>query len=136
MPNYNSVYDRTSKQDVWWIERDSIGIALYDPMQEESKQFTSSSEVKTVTLFYHKKADHFNTLDSAQSSMTEQSELPSQFHQYIVDKAIQLGYEQNPDEIAKALYFENKFERGVKEGKTFKSRGRVSGATTIKQHSF
>ena len=136
MPSYNQVYEKQTKQNVWWIERDSIGIALFDPREQQTKQFASPTEVRTITLFYHKKADHFNTLDSAQSSMTEQSELPSQFHQYIVDKAIQLGYEQNPDEIAKALYFENKFERGVKEGKTFKSRGRVSGATTIKQHSF
>ena len=63
-------------------------------------------------------------------------EIPTQFHQYLVDKAIQLGYEQTQDGVAQALYFENKFERGIKEAKTFKSRGRVSGATTIKQHSF
>ena len=68
--------------------------------------------------------------------MTEQSELPTQFHQYLVDKAIQLGYEQTQDGLGQAMYFENKFERGIKEAKTFKSRGRVSGATTIKQHSF
>ena len=68
--------------------------------------------------------------------MGEISELPTQFHQYLVDKAIQLGYEQSSDDIGKALYFENKFERGIREGKTFKSRGRVSGSTTVKQHSF
>ena len=28
MPNYNTIYDRTTKQWVWWIERDSIGISL------------------------------------------------------------------------------------------------------------
>ena len=136
MPSYNQVYDRTTKQDVWWIERDSIGIALFDPMEQQKNQFTSPTTVSTITLFYHKKADHFNTLDSASSAMTEISELPTQFHQYLVDKAIQLGYEQSSDDIGKALYFENKFERGIREGKTFKSRGRVSGSTTVKQHSF
>jgi len=136
MPSYNQIYNKTRKQNVWWIERDSIGIALFDPQEEETKQFTSPTEVVTITLFYHKKADHFNTLDNVSSSMAETSELPTQFHSYLVDKAIQLGYEQKTEEVGKALYFENKFERGVREGKTFKSRGRVSGATTIKQHSF
>ena len=90
MPNYNKIYNRTKKQYVWWIERDSMGISLYDPMETEVNQFTSPSVVRTVTLFYHKKADHFNTLDAGASAMTEQSELPTQFHQYLVDKSIQL----------------------------------------------
>jgi hypothetical protein len=136
MPNYNTVYDRTTKQWVWWIERDSIGLALHDPMNEEKDQFASPTDVRQVTLFYHKKADHFNTLDSGSSAMTEQSELPTQFHQYLVDKAIQLGYEQTQDGLSQAQYFEVKFERGIREAKTFKSRGRVSGATTVKQHNF
>jgi len=136
MPNYSTIYDRNVKQWVWWVERDSIGIALHDPMEEEKNQYASPVDVRKITLFYHKKADHFNTLDSGSSAMTEQSELPTQFHQYLVDKAIQLGYEQTQDGMGQALYFENKFERGIKEAKTFKSRGRVSGATTIKQHSF
>ena len=136
MPNYSTIYDRNVKQWVWWVERDSIGIALHDPMEEEKNQYASPVDVRKITLFYHKKADHFNTLDSGSSAMTEQSELPTQFHQYLVDKAIQLGYEQTQDGLGQALYFENKFERGIKEAKTFKSRGRVSGATTVKQHSF
>ena len=136
MPNYNTIYDRTTKQWVWWVERDSIGIALHDPMEEEKNQFASPTDVRKITLFYHKKADHFNTLDSGSSAMTEQSELPTQFHQYLVDKDIQLGYEQTQDGMQQSLYFENKFERGIKEAKTFKSRGRISGATTVKQHSF
>ena len=105
-------------------------------MEEQKDQFASPTDVRKITLFYHKKADHFNTLDDGSSAMTEQSELPTQFHQYLVDKAIQLGYEQTQDGVQQALYFENKFERGIKEAKTFKSRGRVSGATTVKQHSF
>ena len=68
--------------------------------------------------------------------MDEQSELPTQFHQYLVDKAIQLGYETKPDMIAMAPYFEKKFEKGIKEGKTFANRGRISGRRRIVQHSF
>ena len=136
MPNYNKVYDRTRKQYLWWIERDSIGIAEYDPMVEEKNKFASPDAVYTITLFYHKKADHFNTLDAGSSAMTEQSELPTQFHQYLVDKAIQYGYEEEPDMLNKALYFERRFERGIKEGKTFANRGRISGIGSVKQHSY
>ena len=100
MPNYNKVYDRTRKQYLWWIERDSIGIAEYDPMVEEKNKFTSPDAAYQITLFYYKKADHFNTLDSGSSAMTEQS------------------------------------ERGIKEGKTFANRGRISGIGSIKQHSY
>lgn len=136
MPNYSRVYTRTSKQHVYWIERDSIGIALYDPLRSEKNRFTSVDSALTITLFYHKKADHFNTLDNASSAMTEQSELPQQFHQYIVDKAIQLGYETKPEMIRMAPYFEKKFEQGVKEGKMFANRGRISGMRTVKQNSY
>ena len=136
MPNYSRVYTRTTKQHVYWIERDSIGVALYDPLRSEKNRFTSVDSALTITLFYHKKAEHFNTLDSAQSAMTEQSEIPKQFHQYIVDKAIQLGYETKPEMIQMAPYFEKKFEKGIKEGKSLANRGRISGMRTVKQTSF
>lgn len=125
-----------SKHKVYWIERDSIGLAEYDSTKTEKDQFTSLTSALTVTLFYYKKADHFNTLDSASSAMTEQSELPLQFHQYLVDRAIQLGYETKPDMIQMAPYFERKFEKGIKEGKMFANRGRISGIRHVKQSSF
>tara|TARA_B100001939_G_scaffold118047_1_gene102444 strand:+ start:2840 stop:3244 length:405 start_codon:yes stop_codon:yes gene_type:complete len=125
-----------SKHKVYWIERDSIGLAEYDSTKTEKDQFTSLTSALTVTLFYYKKADHFNTLDSASSAMTEQSELPLQFHQYLVDRAVQLGYETKPDMIQMAPYFERKFEKGIKEGKMFANRGRISGIRHVKQSSF
>lgn len=124
------------KQNVWWIERDSIGIAEYDPGASIAERYSSVTSASTVTLFYYKKADHFNTLDSASSSMTETSEIPVQFHQYLVDRTIQLGYETKPEAIKMAPYFEQKFEKGIKEGKMFANRGRISGMRQIKQTSF
>lgn len=138
MPNYNysKVYTRTTKQHVWWVERDSIGLALFDPLESESTRFKSVDEVLTITIFYYKKAEHFNTLDSASSSMTEVSELPNQFHQYLVDKAIQLGYETKPEGLNHARYYSKRYEEGVKEAKMFKNRGRISGMVSIKQQEF
>ena len=125
-----------SKQTVWWIERDSIGLAEYDPRLERKDQFKSVTSAVTITLFYYAKADHFYTLDHASSSMSQVNDIPVQFHQYLVDRAIQLGYETQSEGIKLASYFEIKFEKGIKEGKMFANRGRVSGMRQIKQTHF
>lgn len=144
--NYSRVYNKSTKENVWWIERDSIGLALYDPLASEINRFTSLTSALTVTLFYHKKADHFGrqiALDGAVTDTTnnanlmdEQNELPEQFHQYLVDKAIQSGYEQKPEMIQMAGYFERKFEKGIKEGKTYKNRNRISGTRHVRQSNY
>jgi len=123
-----------TKHNVYWIERDSIGLAEYDSTRTGKNTYTSLTSALTVTLFYYKKATHFNTNDA--TDMTEQSELPLQFHQYLVDRVVQLGYEQKPEMIQMAPYFEQKFEKGIKEGKMFANRGRVSGIRHVKQSSF
>lgn len=128
--------DRNIKQTVYWVERDSIGIALYDPLATELNRFTSLTSARTVTLFYYKKADHFNTLDKAASAMNETSELPVQFHQYLVDRVIQKGYEYKPEMIQMAPYFERKFEKGIKEGKMYANRSRISGTRHVRQSSY
>ena len=134
--NYSRVYNRSVKENVYWIERDSIGLALYDPLASEADRFTSLASAQTVTLFYYKKADHFNTLDKVASAMNEKSELPVQFHQYLVDRVIQRGYEYKPEMIQMAPYFERKFEKGIKEGKMYANRGRVSGMRHVTQSSY
>lgn len=142
--NYSRIYNRSTTENVWWIERDSIGLAIYDPLATQKERFKSLSSAFTVTLFYHKEALHFgidredgstSTLDTT-DLMLEESELPTQFHQFLVDKAIAKGYEQKPEMIAMASYFDKKFEKGIKEGKTFKNRNRISGMRTIKQHDY
>ena len=134
--NYSRVYNRSVKENVYWIERDSIGLAVYDPLASEINRFASLDSAKTVTLFYYKKADHFNTLDKVASAMDETSELPVQFHQYLVDKVIQKGYEFKPEMIQMAPYFERKFEKGIKEGKTYKNRNRIRGIRHVRQSDY
>ena len=68
--------------------------------------------------------------------MGEDCELPEQFHQYIVDKAIQKGYEYKPELIQMAPYFERKFEKGIKEGKMYANRVRISVTRHIRQSSY
>ena len=131
--NYSRIYTRISKQYVWWIERDSIGIALYDPLTSSKNTYKSPDAAYEVTLFYHKKPTALKTLDVAGADLTDIPDIPSQFHQYLVDRAIQLGYEQKANPKM-AQYFEMKYEKGIKEGKTFANRGRVSGSFSIQQH--
>lgn len=142
MGHYEKLNSRQTKQHVYWVERDSIGIALYDASKSDKELFTSVAAAYTITLFYHKKALHFGVDSSGTSTlntttlMSEDSELPTQFHQYLVDKAISMGYETKPDMIQMAPYFDSKFEKGIKEGKTFANRGRISGRRRIVQHNF
>jgi hypothetical protein len=126
---------------------------------DEATQFTTVSgqryyglkdgilEIKSVDLRDEDgNADHFGrqiALDGTVTDTTnttalmdEQSELPEQFHQYLIDKAIQLGYEQKPEMIQMAPYFEKKFEKGIKEGKAFKNRNRISGMRHVRQSSY
>jgi len=127
---------KSTKENVWWIERDSIGLAVYDALESEKNRYASLSSALTVTLFYYKKGNHFTTLDANTASMTEQSDLPIQFHQYLVDKVVQKGYEYKPEMIQMAPYFERKFEKGIKEGKMFANRGRISGFRRVQQSSY
>jgi hypothetical protein len=83
--NYSRVYNRSVKQNVFWVERDSIGLAIYDPLESEKNRFSSLTSALTVTLFYH---------------------------------------------------FEKKFEKGIKEGKAFKNRNRISGMRHVRQSSY
>ena len=136
MSNYKRAH-RVTKEHVWWVERDAMGIALYDASQDAKNAFTSVDAVHAITLSYIKKGTHFLTLDHDDSEIyLEESDLPTQFHQTIVDKAIQYGYEEKPETLKVAMYYENKFERGVKEGKSFANRGRISGMRSVQQHSF
>ena len=131
--NYNRIYTKVSKQYVWWVERDSIGIALYDSLTSQKNRFKSPDAVYEVTIFYYKKPTALKTLDTAGADLTDIPDIPTQFHQYLVDRATQLGYEQDANP-SMARYFERKYEKGIKEGKTFANRGRISGSFSVQQH--
>jgi len=127
---------------VWWTERDAIGIAKYDSAAEKFYSASADQHGKKITLFYYKKANLF-TIPSAVDgsgastfSWTATSEFPGQFHDYIVAKAIALGYEKKPEQLQIALYFHDKFEKGVKEGKKYAYRARAGTVKYVKPVDF
>ena len=85
MTHRHDADSRITKQHVYWVERDSIAIALMNTNSSEKNLFTSVDAVHEITLFYHKKALHFGVDSSGTSTLTdttlmiEESEIPTQF---------------------------------------------------------
>lgn len=121
---------------VWWTERDSIGIAKYNPNSEKFSSPGSSQDTKKITLFYYKKATAFTEPSVNTFSWTATSDFPGQFHDYIVAKATALGYERKPEQLQLAMYFHEKFEKGVREGKAYAYRARAGSVKYIKPVDF
>mgnify|MGYP003110395641 FL=1 len=122
---------------VWWTERDAIGIAKFDPVAEKFYSPSADQHGKKITLFYYKKATKFTEpSDTTNFSWSATSDFPGQFHDYIVAKAIALGYEKKPEQLQLALYFHEKFEKGVREGRNYAYRARAGTVKYIKPVDF
>jgi len=63
-------------------------------------------------------------------------EIPEQFHQSLVNKAIAIGYETTPQGIQMAQYFNGKFEDDVKNGRKYAYRARTGTFKTIQGTDF
>lgn len=123
-------------QWVYWIERDAIWVAYYDPSKADEDAFTSPDSTvagKKITVFYFKKSDHFDLPSASNAWEAQAPEIPEQFHSALVDKAISIGYERQPETIQLAQYFSQKFDKSVHEGRRYAYRGRTGTFKTIKQ---
>ena len=132
--NWSNRY--ATNQWVWWTERDAVGIAKFNPNSERFTSPSSEQAGKKVTLFYYKKASQFTEPSSNSFSWTAVSDFPSQFHDYLVSKAVALGYERKPEQLQLAMYFHEKFEKGVKEGRAYAYRARTGTVKYIKPVDF
>jgi len=121
---------------VWWTERDAIGIAKYNTTTEKFSSPSVDQNGKKITLFYYKKATAFTEPSSNSFSWTATSDIPSQFHDYLVSKATALGYEKKPEQLQLAMYFHEKFEKGIKEGRAYAYRARAGTVKYIKPVDF
>tara|TARA_R110000824_G_scaffold364785_1_gene553234 strand:+ start:390 stop:785 length:396 start_codon:yes stop_codon:yes gene_type:complete len=129
----------TIKEWVWWTEEGSILLGYYDETKTEAEQFVSPDSTvagQSLTLFYNKKADHFSIPSEDPDWETRICVIPEQFHDALVNKAIALGYERNPEAIQMAQYFNVKFESDVKNGRKYAYRGRLGTFRTINSVDF
>ena len=149
-------------QYVWWTERGAIWIAYYDASKSEELEYTSPTDSsKDVHIYYYKKADPFKfegqsvdnravsggqylggTVTGSAGSykvgpdfLTQRSDIPEQYHEYLVDKAIQLGHEKKGT-LDIAQYYGQKFEKGVKLGKRFAYQARSGAPVNINPVEF
>ena len=150
------------KQWVEWTERGALWIAEDDPTTKEFASTGVDESSTKIHLFYYKKAEPYKlagesvenrSLDAdtkylkvpvtgasgnysiapGESYLDEISEIPEQFHEYLVDKAIQIGYEKKGAQgIQMAQYFSSKFEKGVRDGRAYAYRARTGPVKYIK----
>ena len=112
----------------YFVDRDAIAIVKRSVSSGENT-YSSPSGVKTVTIFAIKKPNLFMNANSGASNTTtgynETPDLPEEFQHTVVAKAIQRGYELNIESLAAAQYWQDQFEKGVREGKRYANTGRM-----------
>ena len=133
------------KAYVWWIERDNIAIAYLDlgfatyPANYNSSEFKYDS---TTGRVYSPHGDHegwefrMHVVRNARelNGLEDEPEFPEQFHEALVDKVIQHGYEKTPETLKVAQYWEVKYSQKVREGLAYASKGRIGGFKKILGH--
>jgi hypothetical protein len=91
-----------------------------------SSDYTAISEAKDITIYAI--ARDYDLLKDATG--VSWSQIPIQFHEHIVSKAIASGYKDPRHmDLDIAQYFDNEFMMGIKKGKKFAR----SGYTTVGQ---
>ena len=122
------------RDEVYWIERDSIAIAALDRTATSiANEFTGPVAGKTVTVFAIKLDDNFDTSTGAgKIGPGESPNIPSEFHEAIVSKVLEKLYAQNPATIQIANYWGTKFNALVLEAKKYANIGRDGVAPKIK----
>lgn len=109
------------KDEVYWLERGSIAISTKSPSPTSpDDEYGGPVADKTVTVFAVKKGDPFVSADSGavgETGLNNSPNIPTEFHESIVYKAIQKAYEMNPETIQVASYWDNKFREAIIEAK-------------------
>jgi len=111
----------------WWIEDDKIALVYADTSNTQD-QYSSPSIVKQITVKGIFTPDKFVSADSGTGGMNVECTLPDEFHDAVIAKAIQKGYETKPEKIQMAQYFNNEFEKSIKEAKRKANTGGLAQA--------
>lgn len=127
------------KQWVWWVEDNNILLGYYDESKVDKEKISSPNSSiagQSLTLFYNKKAKHFNIPSMDRNWDKQESDIPQQYQDALVNKAIALGYERNIETLQLAQYFNGKFEDDVKNGRKHAYRGRLGTFRSINSIDF
>jgi hypothetical protein len=130
---------RSALKNVWWIDRDQLGIAKTSDT-DTSTDYISPSEAKQLTLYFVKLDEDFVRTTGGDGSggirMDESPAIPSEFHDALATYAIAKGYELNPQTLQVAQYFNNQWEMCIREGKKFANKRKDGSGYHIRQYDF
>ena len=116
----------------WYAERKRLAIVSRDDKASSIEDmYTNIPAGSTVRIYGAKIPEHFSLTNE---SLTE---LPEQFHEAIVYKAISMGYETPPNlQPELAQYFKSQYEEKVKNAVKWKKQSRVGGPRFLKPIDF
>ena len=122
------------KDEVYWIERDSIAIAKLDRTATSiANEFTGPDGSKTVTVFAIKLDNTFDiSTGVGKIGPSETPSIPNEFHEAITYKVLEKLYAQNAGTLELANYWAQKFEFAVRQAKQYANTGRDGAAPKIK----
>ena len=141
-------YDDNYSKMRWLIERNRLAIFRYDDTATKEEDMylnleaTAASGVLgepdyvpavdfTVRLYGNKIAQYFD------ESTTTLPEIPEQYHEAIVQKAVAWGYEIPPTQnIELAMYFHKMYEDTVTRARKWKRTGRTGGWGKIREDNW
>ena len=141
-------YDDNYSKMRWLIERNRLAIFRYDDTATKEEDMylnleaTAASGVLgepdyvpavdfTVRLYGNKIAQYFD------ESTTTLPEIPEQYHEAIVQKAVAWGYEIPPTQnIELAMYFHKMYEDTVTRARKWKRTGRTGGWGKVREDNW
>jgi len=108
------------KEYAYYIERERLGLIEKNTSSSSTHNWVSPSEdgsYNGLVIFVSRLANEFG------ASLSDVSEIPIQFHETIVSKAISSGYKLPGNfNLEAAQYFDTEYEKGVREGKKYAKR--------------
>lgn len=123
-------------KNVWWIERDQIGIARKSET-DSSVSYVSPTEVKEIRVHFVKDDEDFIAADTGTGiGMTEEPSIPKEFHDALTYYCISKGYELKPELINSAVYFRKMWAAANGEGKRVGNIAKDGTGYHISQYDF
>mgnify|MGYP003149803106 CR=1 FL=1 len=129
-----------STETVWWIERDEVAIA-----NKSGDSYTGPS-AGTVYLYCVKADNKFTssatntTSPVSEIGLADEPAIPEDFHEALVNFVLWKGYEKkisaDVNMLKAAAHFENRWEKGVREGKKYAKVGRDGSAYSIAGYDY
>ncbi len=126
-------YEDTYSKMRWLVERNRLSLFRFDEnASNDSEKYLNlklddDTDTYSVRLYGTKIAQYFN------EDVTTLEEIPEQYHEAVVQKAIGWGYEIPPNQnLEVAMYFHKMYEDTVGRAKKWKRMGRQGGWGKIK----